>query len=395
MPSKKSQQPEPQPEKLTWAQVSSWRLRRQYLVEPAHRDDLLEVTSRVCGLHAQVMSSTEIQAALRRAGGTLEDLRTALWEDHSLVKTWAMRGTLHLLSADEMPLYVKALRTRQGYRKGAWLKAFDTSIAEIDSIIEGVREALDGRCLTRQELAAEVARVTGKPGLAQRLRSGWGEFLKPAAFMGYLSFGPSQGQNVTFVRPDQWIGAKRWPEPDEAESREALLELFRRFMATYGPATREDFARWFGVSSARDVFLQAQSELVPVEVEGYKAWALASCLAEMQAEPEPSPHVRLLGGFDPYIVGLSTPQRPSLMPEASIPRVYRTSGWLSPVVLVDGKVCGVWNYTRSRTELGITIELFEEAGPRVKKEIEAEAERVTELLGGPLELAYDTVAFGG
>ena len=384
-------------EPLTWPQVNSWRLSRHYLTARAPRNDLLEVTSRLCGLHAQVMSSAELAAGIRRGGGTLDDVRAALWEDRTLVKTWAMRGNLHLLTAEEMPLYVQALRTRIAYRKPVWLKYFNITLDEVDALIEGVREALDGRCLTRQELADEIGRVTGKPKLAERLRSGWGEFLKPAAFMGYLSFGPSQGQNVTFVRPDQWIGAKRWPEPDEQESAEALVELLRRFLSTYGPASRDDFARWFGVQPAevRPAFTALADELTEVEVAGYKASVLSSTLDDIRGQSPDSPLVRLLPGFDPYTVAISTPQRAYLLPESSLPRVYRTAGWISPVVLVDGYVRGVWTYGRSRTELTVTVDTFEPAAPKVKKGIKVEAERLADLLGGPLALTYDKVVFGG
>ena len=384
-------------EPLTWAQVNSWRLGRHYLTERAGRDDLLEVTSRVCGVHAQVMSCAELAAAVRREGGKLDDVRSALWEERTLVKTWAMRGTLHLFTAEEMPLYVKTLRTRTAYRKNVWLKYFNITLEEIDALIAGVREALDGRCLTRQQLADEVVRVTGKPGLAERLRSGWGEFLKPAAFMGYLSFGPSQGQNVTFVRPDQWTGAADWPEPDEDESRDAMRDLLRRFLATYGPSTRDDFARWFGVQppEVRHVFGDLGDEIVEVDVEGYKAWVLASSLDEMRAGPEGWPVVRLLAGFDPYTVAISTPQRAYLLPEGVQGRVYRTAGWISPVVLVDGYVRGVWTYNRSRTELSVTVDAFGPVAPKVKRGIEVEAERLADLLGGPLALRFDKVVFGG
>jgi hypothetical protein len=215
--------------------------------------------------------------------------------------------------------------------------------------------------------------------------------------MGYLSFGPSQGQNVTFVRPDQWTGAKRWPEPDEQESAEALAELLRRFLSTYGPATREDFARWFGVQPAevRRAFTALADELTEVEVDGYKATVLASTLEEIKGQSPDGPLVRLLAGFDPYTVAISTPQRAYLLPEGTLARVYRTAGWISPVVLVDGHARGVWTYSRSRTELTVTVDTFEPVALRVRKGIEAEAERLADLLGGPLALTYDKVVFGG
>ncbi|HYH31288.1 MAG TPA: crosslink repair DNA glycosylase YcaQ family protein [Pseudonocardia sp.] len=77
---------------VTWRQVLRWRLRRQPLVEPA--PDALAVARRVCGLHAPVASCTALIAGARSAAPP--DLETALWRERSLVRTWAMRGTLHL-----------------------------------------------------------------------------------------------------------------------------------------------------------------------------------------------------------------------------------------------------------------------------------------------------------
>ena len=103
------------------------------------------------------------------------------------------------------------------------LKYLGLTLDDMEAIITGTRDALDGQCLTREELADAVAEKTGKPQLREKMRSGWGSLLKPAAYHGYLCFGPNRGTNVTFVRPDQWIGA--WQEYDP---QEALLEVARR-----------------------------------------------------------------------------------------------------------------------------------------------------------------------
>jgi hypothetical protein len=89
--------------------VLAWRLARQRLDRRAPRDEALNVVREICGLHAQVMSSAELTLWAR-----VEDLepgavQEALWERRTLAKTWAMRGTLHLLPAEELPLWVGAL----------------------------------------------------------------------------------------------------------------------------------------------------------------------------------------------------------------------------------------------------------------------------------------------
>jgi hypothetical protein len=103
-----------------------------------------------------------------------------LWEERSLVKTWAMRGTLHLLPAAELPLWQAALSTRRNWETGAWQRAF-ASRQELERLNDAVAQALDGRLLTREELAARVGELTGSEELADKLRESWGALLKPAA----------------------------------------------------------------------------------------------------------------------------------------------------------------------------------------------------------------------
>src|SRR5215218_5584128 len=98
--------------------------------------------------------------------------------------------------------------------------------------------------LTREELAAEVTKLTGSPELGDKLRESWGALLKPAAALGRLCFAPNQGQQVRFTRPDTWLGGWHEHDPDQA-----LLQAIRRFLAASGPVTREDVSRWWGVPS--------------------------------------------------------------------------------------------------------------------------------------------------
>jgi len=97
--------------KLTWARAAAWRIRRHHLDRRAPAGSMLAVASRLCGLHAQLMSSAELSVWARVEELDRRAVQRALWEDRTLVKTWAMRGTLHLLPANELPLWHAALST--------------------------------------------------------------------------------------------------------------------------------------------------------------------------------------------------------------------------------------------------------------------------------------------
>src|SRR5262245_49588346 len=194
--------------KLTWARAAAWRIRRHNLDQRAPAGSMLAVASRLCGLHAQVMSSAELTAWARVEDLDRQAVRRALWDDRTLVKTWAMRGTLHLLPSNELPLWHAALARSPWYlRAASWQKYFGITIEELGHLTEAIAAALDGRVMTREELMREAGRLTGSPAFSAKLvESSWGIILKPAAFTGRLCFGPSQGQRVRFTRPDTWLG---------------------------------------------------------------------------------------------------------------------------------------------------------------------------------------------
>src|SRR5215471_7765957 len=108
--------------KLSHMQVNSWRLSKHHLADRADRNELNAVVSDVCGVQCQVMSAGQIGIGARVDGVTEKEVEDALWKERRLVKTWCMRGTLHILASADLPLYVAALKTRTGYRSKSWLK---------------------------------------------------------------------------------------------------------------------------------------------------------------------------------------------------------------------------------------------------------------------------------
>src|SRR6266511_2210008 len=97
---------------LHWHQVHAWRLSQQGLAPRFSSQDFLQAVARTAGIQAQVMSAAELAVCTRVEGLAPHDVQAALFQDHTLVKTWAMRGTLHLLAARELPLYVRSEERR-------------------------------------------------------------------------------------------------------------------------------------------------------------------------------------------------------------------------------------------------------------------------------------------
>jgi hypothetical protein len=137
--------------------VIAWRAARHHLVERAPAKAMLEVVADVAGLHDQVMSSAELTLATRVDDLGPGAVRHALWEERSLVKTWAMRGTLHLLPAAELPMWQAVLSTKRLWESGAWQRGFGVTVAELERLNDAVAQALEGRRADRVPHAGRQA----------------------------------------------------------------------------------------------------------------------------------------------------------------------------------------------------------------------------------------------
>ncbi|MDQ3784654.1 MAG: winged helix DNA-binding domain-containing protein [Actinomycetota bacterium] len=368
---------------LSWEQVTSWRLARGHLARRVAGAGLVRAVADMCGAHAQIMSSVPLALAARVSRLKQARVDAALLEERNLVKTWAMRGTLHVLTADDLPLYCAAQSTRDQYMNPSFLKYHGLELADVEAVLDAIPRALDGQVLTREELADQILEITRRQHLADRLRSGWGELLKPAAFRGLMCFGPQSGRAVTFVRPDQWVG--RWMD---YETDDALQHVFRRFLAAYGPVSRAEVARWWGVRppEAGRVLRLMEKELAEVECGGSKRWVLRSDLRSLRSARIVE-GVRLLPSFDQLLV-MSAPHSDAIVDAGFKERIYRAriAVWSLPSVLVNGRVRAAWKLHRKPGRVIIQVEPFEPLSRPARSELEAETGRVGALLDAEAQL---------
>jgi hypothetical protein len=370
--------------RLSLEQVNSWRLRAHHLSQRASRKELAGVVSDVCGIQAQVLSAAELAIRARVEGIRRQDVRDALWKSHAIVKTWCMRGTLHLLASSDLPLYVAALRSKLT-ESARWLqKDGGVTPVEVSSITEKIREALSERSLTREELSREVEQRTKlKTETRKYLRSAWGVLLRPAAYQGILVFGKSHGSRVTFASPASW--AVPWKEP---YTKDATLELFRRYLRSYSPATVNDFGRWWGNLRQDDksVLKSFPDELEEVELDGFSGLMLRSD-AEEASGLEPMRGVHLLPSFDCYPM-LYSPR------ELFVDRIHRskifrqTAGWNYPALVSGGSAVGTWNLEKRGRRIQIEVEPFRTLNPTEKQGVRDEATDIARFLDTSVEIRY-------
>ncbi|MEV6803404.1 crosslink repair DNA glycosylase YcaQ family protein [Streptomyces sp. NPDC051129] len=360
--------------KVSWDQVLAWRLRRQFL-EPLADPGPAEVVGRLCGVQAQVTSSAELAIALRRASADTGPLAAALREG-ALMKTWVMRGTLHWVTPAQGADFLSLLASARTWEKPAWTREFGATPEQVAALAEKVPEILDGTELSREDLAAELIRDKRFAGMEKQLKSGWGALLKPLAWQGALCYGSGQGGRITFTSPRTRVaGWKGLPDPAEAGPR-----ALAAYLGAYGPARPETFDAWLSRGSLRKTVLRAfvdglGDRLTEVEVEGRPAYVLTEHAEELAAT-EPARSVHLLGGFDQYILGPGT-KAEEILPAAHRAKVSKTAGWISPLVVVGGRVTGVWEVTDRQ----LTVTLFPGAAAPAREDLDAAADRVARAAG--------------
>lgn len=365
---------------LSWDQVLAFRVERQFLADCAPRGSLVSVVGSLCGLHGQDVSSAELAVWARIKSIRKDAVRRALEEERMLVRTWTLRDTVHLVPADDLPMYVAVLRPRPEGPSAGWLNQRRITRDQYRAIVDNVPRALDGRPRTREWLAERLVELAG-PDVREPALESWGGSLKMSARMGDLCFGPNRGRNITFVRPDRWL-RRSLPKADPVEARRALV---RRLLGAYGVASYDDVYRWLENSRiAKELVHASRDELVEVRVEGRAGWAHERDVEELAVRRR-ARGVQLLPAFDPYLIGPRP--REAFVPAERIPEVFRPYGRVTPVLLVDGRAAGVWSHELREGQLRVQVNPFAPLRSNTRTAVQNQVERLAAFLGGVPELS--------
>jgi Winged helix DNA-binding domain len=309
----------------------------------------------------------------RSAGLDAGKVVRALNSDRSIVRTWLMRGTLHVVAAEDARWLLHLLGrvfARAGSARHAQLGLDDDLKARG---VAAIRKILTGSGpLTRYELVDHLRsrQVALDPKTQAPIH-----LIGLAAFQGVLCLGPDRDDGEsTYVLLDDWVAQDRLP------SREAALsELARRYFAAYGPATAEDLSAWSGlpVGDARSAVNGARASLVEVTLHGQPAFLLKERL-KLRAKAQKT-DVRLLPAFDTYL--LAYRRRDLAVPQPLQRRLQRGGGWLHPAVVVNGRAVAAWSLRKSGSRAGqVTVEHFGPIGPTVRAGIEMEVDDIGRFL---------------
>lgn len=323
------------------------RLAAQRLTPATAAADAVAAARAVVGVQAQ-----DVRAAALALRSRVPGLRRADVDGSGLVRTWTVRGTVHLVDPSDLPWLQAAVGSRNRARFDAAMRqrgGHDAAVGMLDDIVDVLGE----RPLDRAGLLRELA-ARGHPGLGQRSVN----VLMPWA----------AAQGLVAGLPD---GRYRAAQPPPAVDGDlALAMLARRYLAGYGPAAAADLASWSGLplTTAR----RALAALDHTEAAG----ELLALPGTLDVAPPPAPPALLLAAFDTAMLGYRT--REPLVATRDDRRILPGGGMLRPAVLIDGLAAGTWALTAPGKRRAVTVEWFRH--PAGSAELTAEQLSVEKFL---------------
>ncbi len=377
----RSDSPSSSPQQISLVELCALRMRAQCLAPRRPREALIDVVKALCGVNAQLPSAMALALRARVKDLSIEDIETRRVNDRALVRTWCMRGTLHLLAADDVDWLLSALAPtviQSGWR---WLeKRGGLERARAKQILDEAYKTLKKNGpMTRRDLMTAVAKKHGAGVTSAAAGVVWLN-----GMLGRVGFGPDQGAQPTYVALDDWLGrkVKISKKPDH-------LELVRRYLQGYGPAEPRDLAAWWTLplTEAKAAWTLLQKELIELHVEGQSVWFLSSESLALANASLQGRTVRLLPAFDTYLLGYHT--RDFAVPPKYQNRVFH-GGQLAPIVLVDGCVAGTWRYEQRGTydEIRIKVTPFSSFTSEVRDLIAEEAHDIGRFFDLTAALSY-------
>lgn len=350
---------------MTPADILRMRLANQGLARASFRSPE-DVVSWFGAVQAQDYLGSLWAIGLRMRNATEALVETAEAR-RAIVRTWPMRGTLHFVAAADARWMTSLLAPRVIARNAARLKReFDLDAALVTRARDVVARALEGgrrleRSAVYEALDARKIRTANSRGL---------HLLLCLAMEGTLCLAGRQGKQHTFALLDEWL-----PKAKELERDAALAELARRYLTSHGPATIRDFMWWAGIT-AKDAAIAldgARATLASEHFGGVVYWWGAGRTKTRRSK---APQAQLLPGFDEYTVAYQ--DRALLVEPAS--RLSKM-GILGPVVVIDGRVAGLWKRKLGGSTVSIALDLSRKPTGAQREALRRAAREYGDFLG--------------
>ncbi|PWU46424.1 winged helix DNA-binding domain-containing protein [Micromonospora globispora] len=342
----------------------------------ARADGVAGVVEWFGAMQAQDVASGMWSLGVRLPGRTLDDVREAL-ERREALRTWPMRGTVHLVPARDARWMLAVTGVRVLAGAAARRATLGLTEAEADRAADVLGAALaGGGRLTRAQCLAAL----NAAGIETAGQRGY-HLLWYASQRGVTCIAPHVGTEQTFALLEEWV-----PDPRRPERDEALGILALRYFRSHGPTTVQDFARWTGltVADARRGITVAGDALATVRVEGVPAVVDAALL---DAPREPVDDLHVLPGFDEYLLGFKD-RALMLDPAHQQAVIPGGNGVFQATVVRGGRVVGTWKRTIGKTRVTVAVTPLVPFRAADRKRAEAAFEAYGRFLGLPLRFTW-------
>jgi uncharacterized protein YcaQ len=350
------------------------RAAAQLLHRPVSARDPAEIARAVAGIQAQDQFAARLSFRSRSRRLKAEDVDRARTEERSLLRTWVMRMTIHLIPTDDA---------------GWWLPLFEPMIEKWS---RRRLEQLGMPPRIQEQALREVVRILGEEGPLTRTEVGnrlrgigikldnmtRGHVMGLAVTSGNACLGPHRNGSSCLVLRKDWLGKQPRFDRDPA-----IAELSRRYLRAFGPATDRDFAYWsgLGLGEVRAGLQSIAKELEEVSVGAERMLALRGKLPRLP----PAGQLRMLGNFDTYLLGWR--DREFSVPEEHADAVKEGGGgWIRPVIVRDGVVIGGWRSSRKGRRIEAELNLPDSVSSSERKAIDAEIEDIERFEGLPVDV---------
>jgi hypothetical protein len=351
------------------ARLARLRTATQLLHRPRSARDPAEIAGSIAGAQAQDVYAGPLTFRSRSRSLTAADIKRARTEERSLLRTWVMRTTVHLIPTEDagwwLPLFEPGIE-RWSRRR---LHQLGMPPGKEEKALRVIAKALESEGpLTRPEAAQRVMKAGVKLNPNTRLH-----IIGLAVTSGIACLGPDRGKTTCLVRREDWLGKQ---PPFDRDS--ALAELARRYLGAFGPATDRDFAYWSGLP-LRDV--RAGLESVSAEIAEVRVGD-ETMLVRRGGLPRlpPTGQVRMLGNFDAYLLGWKDREF-SVASEHAAHVKEGGGGWIRPVIVEDGIVVGGWRSARKAGQIEISLNLSRDERERLGPKIDAEVADIARFEG--------------
>ena len=348
---------------ITLSRHDAHRLRLHAQGLGTQRSETVSETARSAGaIQAQDRLGEQLGVGTRSANLTAADVDQARLADRTVVRNWLMRGTLHLVPAEDLRWMLDLLGEAMDAK--AHKRRRDLGISDDDhgNVLDflGKELAVKGP-MTRSEIG-EALRAAGLPWEGQATL----HLLRTASLLGVACFGPDHDGDTTHVLIDDWL-PQTDPPPDPG------AELARCYFAAYGPATQSDFRWWSGLPAAdvRGAMKAVAHDLAEVNVEVQSMWMTPDAVAKIdEVLAGPRDVLRVLGPFDPYILGYA--KRDLDVPDHLLKRINAGGGMIRSCVLIDGRLVGTWDRKRRARCFTVKVTCFEDLSDDAQAQLDDE-----------------------